>query len=351
MRLVLAPRSKGDALLPDGAVLDGVRSLGSRFPSARLREVPVVRARELDALADPGGHTQIWLALESMQVTGSFKVRGALVAVAALKERSGERAPRVVAASAGNHGAGLAYAASVLGVKASVVVPSSAPRAKRDRISALGAEVLLASTPHYDDAEAEAIALAEKEGAHYLSPYDDVDVLAGNGGSLGYEITRALGRVPAALIAPLGGGGLVTGLACAVADEAGEAFGGERRRVWGVQSEACPAMVKSLETGRAVERLEALETLADGLEGGISVRGFARARMAVAGVGVVGEEAIARAMGYAVRELGLILEGSAACALAPVLAALPEPLRGGDVVVVLTGRNVDRATLDRALAI
>ena len=180
-------------------------------------------------------------------------------------------APRAsISASAGNHGAGLAYAASVLGARATVVVPSSAPRAKRDRIARLGAEVILASTPHYDDAEAEGVALAEREGAYYLSPYDDIDVLAGNGGSLGYEIVRALGRVPEAVIAPLGGGGLATGLACALADEAGEDFGGEQRRVWGVQSEACPAMAKSLEAGRAVERLEAENTLADGLEGGIS---------------------------------------------------------------------------------
>jgi threonine dehydratase len=245
----------------------------------------------------------------------------------------------------------------VLGVRATVVVPSSAPRAKRDRIAASGAEVRLAATAHYDDAEAEAIALAEKEGAYFLSPYDDIDVVAGNGGSLGYEIVRALGRVPDAVLAPLGGGGLVTGLACALADEAGQDVRGERRRVWGAQSEACPAMAQSLETGRAVVRLEADQTFADGLEGGISVRGFARASATAAGVCVVSEEAIARGMAYAIRELGVVIEGSAACALAPVLEGLPEPLRaggdraGGDVVVVLTGRNVDKDEIDRALGL
>lgn len=132
MHLHLAPRTKSDASLPDRAVLDGVRELGSRFPGARLREVPLVRARELDPLADPSEGTRVWLALESLQVTGSFKVRGAIVAIAALRERAGGRAPRVISASAGNHGAGLAYAASVLGARATVVVPSSAPRAKRD---------------------------------------------------------------------------------------------------------------------------------------------------------------------------------------------------------------------------
>jgi threonine dehydratase len=315
-----------------------------------LREVPLVRTRELDLRADASGATRVWLAIESLQVTGSFKVRGALVAIDALRRRTHGSMPHVISASAGNHGAGLAYAARVLGVRATVVVPSSVPRAKRDRMVASGAEVLLASTAHYDDAQAEAIALARKESAYYLSPYDDIDVLAGNGASLGYEITRLLGRVPECVLAPLGGGGLATGASCALADAAGEEVTGERRRVWGVQSEACPAMVRSLESGRAVERLEAEVTFADGLEGGISVEGYARAAATVAGVCVVTEEAIGAAMAYGVRELGLVLEGSAACALVPVLEGLPAPLRGGDVVVVLTGRNVDRETLDIALS-
>jgi threonine dehydratase len=165
--------------------------------------------------------------------------------------------------------------------------------------------------------------------------------------------------VPAAVVAPLGGGGLVTGLACALADEAGERLSGEpgaRRRVWGAQSEACPAMAQSLAAGHAIVRLEADATLADGLEGGISRNGFARARRAVAGVAVLSESAIAKAMAYGVRELGLVLEGSAACALAPLLEGLPPPLlppaggEGADLVVVLSGRNVDRGVIDRVLA-
>jgi threonine dehydratase len=276
-------------------------------------------------------------------------VRGALVALDAIRARHGKGA-RVVAASAGNHGAGVAYAARVVGVRARVHVPSSAPRAKRDRIAAYGAEVVVCPTPHYDDAEALAVAEAKREGTPYLSPYDDLDVLAGNGASLAYEIARAVGRVPDRVIAPLGGGGLLTGIACGLADEAGEDACGERRRAWGFQSEACPAAAQSLETGRAVERLEATDTLADGLEGGISARGFARVRAVAAGVGVVTEESVAAAMAYGVRDLGLVLEGSAACALAPVLEGLPEALRGGDLAVVLTGRNVDGETLARILA-
>jgi threonine dehydratase len=336
-----------DASLPSPALLHSVRDLSARFPAAQLRRLSLVRAAELDARADASGATRIWLALESLQVTGSFKVRGALVALDAV--RAAGRA-RVVAASAGNHGAGVAYASRVLGVRATVVVPSSAPRAKRDRIAAAGAEVVLAKTPHYDDAEAEAKELAAREGVLFLSPYDDLDVLAGNGGSLAYEIAASLGRGPDRVLAPLGGGGLLTGLACAFADVSGDDARTGLRRVWGIQSEACPAAAQSIETGRAVERLESDDTLADGLEGGISARGFARVAATCAGVGVVSEADVAAAMAFGVRDLGLVLEGSAACALAPVLARLPEALRGGDLVVVLTGRNVDRETIDRVLS-
>jgi threonine dehydratase len=352
METVLAPRvAHPEATFPDRATLARLRDLAARFPAAALRPLTVVRARELDARA--GGDTRVWLAVEAMQVTGSFKVRGALVALDALRERAsaGGALPQVVSASAGNHGAGLAYAAKLLGIRATVFVPTSTPRAKRDRIAAYGAEIRLGPTDSYDDAEAAALAHAAREGARYLSAYDDLDIVAGNGASLGYEITRALGRVPDAVLAPLGGGGLATGLACALADEAGEALGAVRR-VWGAQSAACPAFARSLAEGTVYERLVADgDTLADGLEGGISRAAFARVASVAAGVNVVTEASIARAIAFAVRELGLVIEGSAACALAPILEGLPLPLAGGDVVVVLTGRNIDRERIDRALAI
>src|SRR5262249_34101764 len=120
---------------------------------------------------------------------------------------------------------------------------------------------------------------------------------------------------------------------------------------WGVQSEASCAMAASLQRGVAVERLATGgRTLAEGLEGGIAPEAFARARTAVAGVVVATEGQIATAMAHAYREIGLVLEGSAAVALAPVLAGLPHELRGGDLMVVLTGRNVDRDRLEGVLA-
>jgi threonine dehydratase len=315
-----------------------VRHLGTRFPQARLREVPVVRAQEVDRLADPGGDTRVWLALESMQVTGSFKVRGALMALDALRDRG-----RIVAASAGNHGAAVSYAASILRLAATLYVPRTIAAAKRERIERYGAQLVIAPSDHYDDAEAMAKEVAASRGTSFVSAYDDDLVVLGNGSSLGFEIVRALGRVPARILAPFGGGGLATGLAWAL--------GGEGA-VWGAQSEASCAMAMSLERGSAVERLETGgTTLAEGLEGGISASAFERARGVVAGVVVVSEVQIARAMVHAYKDLGLVIEGSAAAALAPVLEGLPGPVRGGDVVVVLTGRNVDAARLEQARGI
>jgi len=328
---------------PERSLLETVRFLGRRFPDARLRETPVLRAAELDTRADSTGSTRVWLALEALQVTGSFKVRGALVALDANRGRG-----HVVAASAGNHGAGVAYAALTLGLGATIVVPRTAPRAKRDKITAWGAELVVAASDHYDDAEALAKELAATQGYAFVSPYDDRDVVLGNGGSLGFELVRALGGVPERVLAPFGGGGLATGLSWALWAETDGPF---EPTVWGVQSEASCAMATSLQRGVAVERLASGgRTLAEGLEGGISPEAFARARFAVGGVVVATEAQIAAAMAHAYREMGLVLEGSAAVALAPILCGLPEKLRGGDLVVVLTGRNVDRDRLESVLA-
>jgi len=334
------------------AFFDDMRPLGARFPGARLREVTLVRAVDLDERVDASGQTRVWYALESLQQTGSFKVRGALSAIDACIKRAGSSSRlHVVAASAGNHGAAMAYAASVLGAHATIFVPKNAPMAKCERIASLGGDLRFAPTPHYDDAEAAAMAMAETEGLPFISPYNDLDVIAGNGGSLGYEIARVLGRVPEHVLLPFGGGGLATGVAWALADAGGEAAG-QVSRVWGVQSEACPAMADSLERGQAIERFAGdTSTLADSLEGGIPADAFARARSAIGGILVVSEQGIGRAMHYVHRDLGLVVEGSSAAALAPLLSGIPSALgvRGGDLVVLLTGRNIDRATWERAV--
>jgi threonine dehydratase len=325
--------------VPEPAVLDAVRYLDTRFPDARLREVPVVRASELDARADPKGRTRVWLALEALQVTGSFKVRGALVSLDANRSRG-----HVVAASAGNHGVAIAYAARVLGLSATVCVPRIAPMTKRAKIEKYGAELVVAASDRYDDAEDLARAIATAHGALFLSPHDDVDVVTGNGCSLGFEIVRALGGVPERVLAPFGGGALATGLAWALASEAKSPA---EHQVWGVQSEASRAMASSFVPNRAAgQSLDTPATLADGLAGGIAAATFGRALQEIGGIVVATEAQIAAAMAHVYREMGLVVEGSAAIALAPVLFGLPEQACGGDLVVVLTGRNVDPARLE-----
>jgi threonine dehydratase len=353
MRCVLAPPTARPPV-PDRSQLDAVRHLGHRFPNARVREVPIVRAAELDLRADPAGSTRIWLALEALQVTGCYQVRGALVALAGLASRRGLR--DFVAPSVGNHGIAVAYAACVLGMSATVVVPRTTPRTKKDKIERYGATLIVADSDHYEAAERIARALAEAQGALFVPPTDDMDLVLGNGGSLGLEIVRGLGGVPENVLVPFGAGALATGLAWAFASEAAT-DGGCAQSVWGVQSDVTCAMATWLErngSGRPADESQSSSaivaagpTLAEEIAPGSTPDAFARARTAVAGVVVVSEEMIGEAMAHAYRDMGLVLEGTAALALAPVLFGLPEPLRGGDLVVVLTGRNVDPELLLR----
>jgi threonine dehydratase len=268
------------------------------------------------------------LVLESTQITGSFKVRGAIAGISARIDEARSRG--VVAASAGNHGAGVAWASRALGVHATVVVPKLTPEVKRARI-AESAE-LVVEGDGYDDAERAAMDLARSRGALFLSPYDDLDVAAGNGGTLARDIDDRTEHVfrGRRVLAPLGGGGLVSGLAAGFEMP---------REIWGVQSAACPAIARSLQKGEAIESMHASEpTVAEGLEGGVSQSGFDRVRRALSGVVVVDEPSIARAMQWAKRELGLIVEGSAAVALVPLLSGHE---LASSAVIVLTGRNVD----------
>lgn len=372
-------------LLPSDEELDKARTLGERF-----REIAGLRPVQLVRLASSTRPYRVWVALEALQVTGSFKVRGALLALERRLAEARERAAlpsanstkghpfTILAASAGNHGVGVAHAAKVLGAKAEIVVPRGAPRAKVDKIREAGAIVIESSSAGYDEAEAEAIRIAERRGLPFLSPYDDLDVLAGNGASLGFEIVQALGRVPERVHCPIGGGGLATGLASAFDYERRRRLGeGRRGIVVPVQSEASCAFAMSIERGgNAVTELPPKPTLAEGLEGGISERAFIRARALIDSVIVCTEDEILAAMKYVKSALDLVVEGSAAVAMVPELPDMPSlsllglglepdtatagdaPFKVAmseaptpnamDVVIVLTGKNIDA---DRAAAL
>jgi threonine dehydratase len=366
MRCVRAAYASGPPF-PDRSQFDAVRNLSRRFPTARLREVPLVRAADLDLRADPTGGTRVWIALEALQVTGCYQVRGALFALADIVARTTLR--RVVAPSVGNHGVAVAYAAFLLGVSATVVVLRTTARNKRDKIERYGAELVVTDSDRYEAAEEIARGLAASQGAALALP-DSFEAMLGNGGSLGLEIVRGLGGVPETLLVPYGSGCLATGLAWALAAEAASvvsipnaAIAGSRgataaarlmteersRSVWGVQSEARCALAACLERApdRSDESSSAAPSLADEIQPGASASALARARNVAAGLVVASEATIAEAMAHSYRDMGLVLEGTAALALAPVLFGLPEPVRGGDLVVVLTGRNVDSEVLLR----
>ncbi len=334
---------EGASAIP-GEALEEVRNLSSRFPDAGLRTVAVLRAPSLDRKADPLGATQVWLAVESLQTTGSFKVRGALCALDAAKRKG---IAWVVGASAGNHGAGLAHAARTLGMRTTIFVPSSTAKRKLDVMTQAGAEVVMIDGG-YDTAEKHARLFASAQGVDFVSPYEGMEVCLGNGASLAFEIVEALGTVPEHALVPIGGGGLAAGMAWGLAwclDEGSRST----RRVWTVQTESSPAFAMSVDRGAAVQELDppATPTLAEGLEGGISDLSFQRARGLVAGVSVTTEDEVAYAMATARGRLQLRLEGSAAVALVPVLRGLPIEMCGGNLVVVLTGRNVDDEALSR----
>jgi threonine dehydratase len=290
-----------------------------------LRRTPLLPAASLD-----GGAL---LKLETLQPTGSFKVRGAFSALSLLG-----RDEWVVCASAGNHGLGVAYASTVLGLHATVVVPADASPAK---IAALQRfPVRLVREGHgYDEAERAALAL-QREGYKYVSPYNDHDVVCGNG-TVAVEL---LDDVPGAMtiVVPVGGGGLISGIALWASQRPGV-------RIVGVESAASATMRAALDAGRIVA-VESEPTLADGLEGNIEDQSITLdlIRRHVDDVVVVSEADIAEAMRTLVREHGIVTEGAGAIALAAVATGKVEH-QAGPLVLLITGRNVAADTLARVL--
>jgi threonine dehydratase len=278
---------------------------------------------------------RVWLKLESLQLTGSFKLRGAALKLSRMAPAA--RARGVVTASAGNHGQGVALAAGKLGVPATVVVSALCPAVKREAMIRYGAELIVAGDS-YDAAEAHAKALAAERGLPFVSAYDDDDVIAGNGQWLGRELLEQHPGITH-VIAPVGGGGMVSGLLLAL---------GARAEVIGVQPRVNCAMHDSLLQGVALVHYRGDETLCEGLEGAVAERTFAIARAHRLAVTLVDEDEVLQAVGFAYRRLGIVIEPSAAVGIAAVRAGRV-PVDDGTVVVV-TGSNVEPALLDRAIA-
>jgi threonine dehydratase len=286
------------------------------------------------------GRSRLWLKCENRQVTGSFKVRGAINKVLSL---GGDALARgLVAASAGNHGLGVAYAAKLASAKATLVLPEGAVKRKVEAIKALGAQVVL-TEGGYAGAEKEGKLLADRVGACWISPYNDIEVIGGQG-TVGVEITEQLGFEYEGdqweMFVPVGGGGLVSGIGIAMRDLA------EGVRVIGIQPEASPYMhahFQGMDMAEVAER----ETLADGLAGAVEEESITLLLVPrlVDDMALMTEEQIEDAIRWAAREAGEKIEPSAAVALAGWRACGTER----KAVVVLSGGNIDESLSNRLM--
>jgi threonine dehydratase len=284
----------------------------------------------------------VLLKLESLQVTNSFKARGAVNATRRWLDRHDGASPRgpLVTASAGNHGRAMAYAARQFGLPLVVFTPRDAPQAKLAPIRALGAD-LRAEGDGYEDAERRGLAFARAEGLPFISPYNDPDVIAG-AGTVAIEM---LEQEPALdiLVVPVGGGGLLAGMALTA-----KAIS-TRISVVGAEAEASPAFSTALAAGRIVE-VAVGPTLADGLAGNMEPDSitFALVQRWVDSVGSVDETGLADAIRGLITHDHLVAEGAGAAGVAAVASGRLD-VRGRRVGIVVSGANIDAVRLGALL--
>lgn len=297
-------------------------------------------ARKTDLIAAPQlvpGLDELYLKTENLQVTGSFKLRGAYYKISQLPKEALDKG--IIACSAGNHAQGVALAATHMGVKSIVCMPDGAPIMKVENTRRLGAEVRLVPGT-YDDAHDEAVRLQEETGATFIHPYDDEDVIAGQG-TIGLEIMDMLDDVDAVIV-PVGGGGLISGVACAVKNLKPSC------KVYGVQAKGASAMVDAFHAGKWGASDMAV-TFADG----IAVKNpgdltFKMAQKYVDDMVTVSDDEIAAAILNLMERQKLVSEGAGA---APVAAAMfgKLPLQGKRTVCVISGGNIDVNILSRVI--
>lgn len=313
--------------MPDAITLQDIYRARHALGAAGIRRTPLAVS---DSLTRQVG-APVHLKLEHLQITGSFKLRGALNAVARLSPE--DRSKGVVAVSTGNHGRGLAFAAAQAGVRCLVCMSRLVPRNKVAAIEALGVEIRIVGASQ-DEAQLEADRLVA-EGMTLVPPFDHPDIIAGQG-TLGLEIIEDLPEVETVIV-PLSGGGLIAGVARAIKSAAA------RIRVVGVTMERGCAMYQSQKAGRPVP-VEELPSLADALGGGIGLDNrytFAMVRDLVDELLLVSEEEIADAIRHAYFEERQVIEGSGAVGIAALLAG--KVRRPGVTAVVVSGGNIDMA--------
>lgn len=314
-----------------------VQAAAARLSGVALR-TPLLSGTPLDELTDG----RVLLKLESLQRFGSFKIRGAYNRLAQLDAR--ERRAGVVAFSSGNHAQGVAGAARMLGIRATIVMPADAPRLKLENTKALGAEVVLYDRYRENREEIAARILAE-HGGTLVPAFDDPHIVAGQG-TAGLELiqqAKDLGLVPDQVLIGASGGGLLGGSALAIRSLS------PATAVYAVEPQAFDDIGRSLAAGRRLSNPPEARTICDALMSSpCGAIPFALMRQHVAGGLAVSDEEVLAAMAYAFRVLKLVIEPGGAVALAAVLAG-KLPLAGRTTAILVTGGNVDPETFCRAL--
>ena len=282
-----------------------------------------------------GGH--VYLKLENLQKTGSFKVRGAAYAMSQLTEK--EKKAGVIAASAGNHAQGVAYAATRLGIKSTIMMPKFSPVAKIQATQGYGANVVLHGNV-FDDALAHARETAEKNGATFLHPFNDEDVIAGQG-TIGLEILDECPEVDIIAV-PVGGGGLISGISIAVKEQRPEV------EIYGVEAASAASMQASFEAGKIVN-VERLDTSCDGIAvkrpGKITYR---IAKDLLNGVVTVEELEVTRTLFLLLERAKIVVEPAGCVSLAAFQHGKID-IKGKTAVAILSGGNIDMSFLSRVV--
>lgn len=296
-----------------------------------IRETDVIHAPKINP------ESNIWLKTENLQITGSFKVRGAYYKMSCLSDE--EKAKGVIACSAGNHAQGVALAAARNGIKSVICLPDGAPISKVEATKSYGAEVCLVNGV-YDDAYAEALRQRDEYGYTFIHPFDDENVIAGQG-TIGLELIEQIPDMDAVIV-PIGGGGLISGVAFAIKSL------NPNIKVYGVQAAGAPSMFNSIRDNQ-IETLESVSTIADGIavkEPGENT--FKLISEYVDEIVTVTDDEISAAILALMEQQKLVTEGAGAV---PVAAAMfnKVPIKGKKVVCLLSGGNIDVTILSRVI--
>lgn len=297
----------------------------------------VLRRTDLIAAPQIAPGASIFLKPENLQLTGSFKVRGAYYKISQLSDE--EKAKGVIACSAGNHAQGVALGATKNGIKSLICLPSGAPISKVEATKKYGAEICLVDGV-YDDAYQKALQLKEEKGYTFVHPFDDENVIAGQG-TIGIELLDQLSDVDAVIV-PVGGGGLISGVAFAIKCLRPNV------KVYGVQASGAPSMVQSLYHKR-IERLPAVKTIADGIavkEPGTHT--FDICSKYVDDVVTVTDDEISTAILSLIEQQKLVAEGAGAVSVAAAMFG-KLPIEGKKTICLVSGGNIDVTILSRVI--